>query len=182
MDINFQLEEKIRIIIENKVPEDRFNDFAIEFYLLTKKIMISLNKFLNIREIRNPKILQIKNAGELLYLSRDSIRIRELLKFYGYDDIPLLTPQIAYYVIKRNKFTIEQNWENILEVLREEQYPSRFMNMKKIILTEEQKTLVKKEVKDRFHMRDFEMNHMVELLKKLKKEDRDLFEKFKAVF
>lgn len=182
MDINFQLEEKIRIIIENKVPEDRFNDFAIEFYLLTKKIMISLNKFLNIREIRNPKILQIKNAGELLYLSRDSIRIRELLKFYGYDDIPLLTPQIAYYVIKRNKFTIEQNWENILEVLREEQYPSRFMNMKKIILTEEQKTLVKKEVKDRFHMRDFEMNHMVELLKKLKKEDRDLFEKFKAIF
>lgn len=182
MDINFQLEEKIRIIIENKVPEDIFNDFAIEFYLLTKKIMISLNKFLNIRGIRNPKILQVKNAGELLYLSRDSVRIRELLKFYGYEDIPLLTPQIAYYVIKRNKFTLEQNWENILEVLREEQYPSRFMNMKKIILTEEQKTLVKKEVKDRFHMRDFEMNHMVELLRKLKKEDKDLFEKFKAIF
>ena len=48
MDINFQLEEKIRIIIENKISGDNFNDFAVEFYLLTKKIMISLNKFLNI--------------------------------------------------------------------------------------------------------------------------------------
>mgnify|MGYP003483416071 FL=1 len=95
MDINFQLEEKIRIIIENKISGDNFNDFAVEFYLLTKKIMISLNKFLNIREVRNPKILQVKNAGELLYISRDSIRIRELLIAYGYDDIPLLSTHIA---------------------------------------------------------------------------------------
>lgn len=182
MDINFQLEEKIRIIIENKVSAEAFNEFAIEFYLLTKKIMISLNKFLNIREIRNPKILQVKNAGELLYISRDSIRIRDLLKSYGYEEIPLLSPQIAYYVIKRNKYTLEQNWENIIEVLKEEQYPSRFMNTKKIILTEEQKTLVKKEVQNKFHLKEYEINHMVEMLKKLKKEDKDLFEKFKAIF
>lgn len=182
MDINFQLEEKIRIIIENKVSAEAFNEFAIEFYLLTKKIMISLNKFLNIREIRNPKILQVKNAGELLYISRDSIRIRDLLKSYGYEEIPPLSPQIAYYVIKRNKYTLEQNWENIIEVLKEEQYPSRFMNTKKIILTEEQKTLVKKEVQNKFHLKEYEINHMVEMLKKLKKEDKDLFEKFKAIF
>jgi hypothetical protein len=144
--------------------------------------MISLNKFLNIREIRNPKILQVKNAGELLYISRDSIRIRDLLKSYGYEEIPLLSPQIAYYVIKRNKYTLEQNWENIIEVLKEEQYPSRFMNTKKIILTEEQKTLVKKEVQNKFHLKEYEINHMVEMLKKLKKEDKDLFEKFKAIF
>ena len=182
MDINFQLEEKIRIIIENKVSAEAFNEFAIEFYLLTKKIMISLNKFLNIREIRNPKILQVKNAGELLYISRDSIRIRDLLKSYGYEEIPPLSPQIAYYVIKRNKYTLEQNWQNIIEVLKEEQYPSRFMNTKKIILTEEQKTLVKKEVQNKFHLKEYEINHMVETLKKLKKEDKDLFEKFKAIF
>lgn len=182
MDINYQLEEKIKMIIDNRVPEKNFNDFAVEFYLLTKKIMISLNKFLNIREIRNPKILQIKNAGELIYLSRDSFRIREFLKAYGYDDIPELNPQIAYYVLKRNKFTLEQNWENIVEVLKDYQYPSRFMNMKKIILTEEQKLLVKKEVKDRFALKDFEINNIVELLKRLKTEDRDLFEKFKAIF
>jgi len=158
MDINYQLEENIKMIIDNRVPEKNFNDFAVDFYLLTKKIMISLNKFLNIREIRNPKILQIKNAGELLYLSRDSFRIREFLKTYGYDDIPELNPQIAYYVLKKNKFTLEQNWENIVEVLKDHQYPSRFMNMKKIILTDEQKNLVKKEVKDRFALKDFEIN------------------------
>lgn len=182
MDINFQLEEQIKLIIDNKIPEKHFNDFAVNFYLLTKKIMISLNKFLNIREIRNPKILQVKNAGELIYLSRDSYRIREFLKSYDYDEIPELTPQIAYYVIKRNKFTLEQNWENILEVLKDYQYPSRFMNMKKIILTEEQKILVKKSVKEKFALKDFEINNIVELLKKLKAEDRDLFEKFKAIF
>lgn len=182
MDINYQLEEKIKLIIDNKIPQENFNDFSIEFYLLTKKIMISLNKFLNIREIRNPKILQVKNAGELLYLSRDSIRIRELLKFYGYEEIPLLSPQIAFYIIKKNKYTIEQNWENIVEVLKENQYPSRFMNVKKIILTEEQKVLVKNEVKNKFHLKEFEINSIIELLKRLKREDRGLFEKFKSIF
>jgi len=88
MDINYQLEEKIRIIVDNRVPDKNFNDFAVEFYLLTKKIMISLNKFLNIRGIRNPKILQIKNAGELIYISRDSYRIREFLKSHDYNEIP----------------------------------------------------------------------------------------------
>lgn len=94
----------------------------------------------------------------------------------------MISPKIAYYVIKKNKYTIEQNWENIIEVLKEEQYPSRFMNSKKIILTEEQKVIVKKEVQDKYHLRDFEINHIVELLKRLKIEDKDLFEKFKAIF
>ena len=182
MDINFQLEEQIKSIINNRVPSDEFNNFAIEFYLLTKKIMISLNKFLNIREIRNPKILQIKNVGELLYLSRDNIRIRELLKSHNYDELPNLTPQIAYYVVKKNKFTIEQNWENILQVLKEEQFPSRFMSTKKIILSEEQKHLVKREVKEKCHLKDHEINWIIETIRRLKNEDRELFEKFKAVF
>ena len=56
------------------------------------------------------------------------------------------------------------------------------MNMKKIILTEEQKLLVKKEVKERFALKDFEINSIVDLLKRLKSEDRELFEKFKAIF
>jgi hypothetical protein len=77
---------------------------------------------------------------------------------------------------------MEQNWENIIEVLKEEQYPSRFMNMKKIILTEEQKVLVKREVQNKFHLREYEINHIVELLRRLKVEDKDLFEKFKAIF
>lgn len=63
MDINFKLEEQIRIIVENKVPVDEFNEFSINFYLLTKKIMISLNKFLNIRNIRNPKFFKLKILG-----------------------------------------------------------------------------------------------------------------------
>lgn len=182
MDINFQLEEQIKSIINNRVPSEEFNNFAIEFYLLTKKIMISLNKFLNIREIRNPKILQIKNVGELLYLSRDNIRIRELLKSHNYDELPNLTPQIAYYVVKKNKFTIEQNWENILQVLKEDQFPSRFMSTKKIILSEEQKHLVKREVKEKCHLKDHEINWIIETIRRLKNEDRELFEKFKAVF
>jgi len=182
MDINFQLEEQIKSIINNRVPSEEFNNFAIDFYLLTKKIMISLNKFLNIREIRNPKILQIKNVGELLYLSRDNIRIRELLKSHNYDELPNLTPQIAYYVVKKNKFTIEQNWENILQVLKEDQFPSRFMSMKKIILSEEQKHLVKREVKEKCHLKDHEINWIIETIRRLKNEDRELFEKFKAVF
>ncbi len=182
MDINRELEENIKLIIENEIPEIGFNQFAVNFYLLTKGIMISLNKFLNIRGIRNPKILQIKNAGELVYLSQDSIRIRELLKSYGYDDIPELSPQISYYVIKRNKFTIEQNWENIVQVLKEDQYPSRFMSVKKIILSEEQKSAVKRETKNRLALKEHEINWIVETIKKLKKEDIELFEKFKAIF
>lgn len=181
MDINRELEDNIKLIVNNEIPETGFNQFAVNFYLLTKGIMISLNKFLNIRGIRNPKILQIKNAGELIYLSQDSIRIRELLKSYGYGDIPELSPQIAYYVIKKNKFTIEQNWENILQVLKEKQFPSRFMSVKKIILTEEQKSMVKKEAKEKLALKDHEINWMIETIRRLKKDDYDLFEKFKAM-
>ena len=47
---------------------------------------------------------------------------------------------------------------------------------------EEQKLLVKKEVKERFALKDFEINSIVDLLKRLKSEDRELFEKFKAIF
>jgi hypothetical protein len=54
--------------------------------------------------------------------------------------------------------------------------------MKKIILTEEQKVLVKREVQNKFHLREYEINHIVELLRRLKVEDKDLFEKFKAIF
>lgn len=181
MDINFELEERIRLIINNQIPKDEFNKFAIDFYLLTKGIMISLNKFLNMRGFRNPKILQVKNIGELLYLSQDSTRIRDLLKSYGYEDIPQLTPQIAYYVVKKNKFTIEQNWENIMEILIDEQLPSRFMSIKKIILTEEQKIQVKNHSKDTLGLKEHEINWIVETLRRLKYKDGDLFEKFKAM-
>lgn len=56
------------------------------------------------------------------------------------------------------------------------------MNIKKIILTDEQKFIVKKEVQEKYHLRDHEINHIVDLLKRLKEEDRELFEKFKAIF
>ena len=65
---------------------------------------------------------------------------------------PELNPQIAYYVIKRNKFTIEQKLENIIEVLKDYQYPSRFMNMKKLSL-QRAETSCKKEVKERFALK-----------------------------
>lgn len=180
LDINLELEENIRIIVNNEIPLEDFNKFAVNFYLLTKGIMVSLNKFLNIRGIRNPKILQIKNAGELIYLSQDSIRVRELLKSYGYDDIPSLNPQLAYYVIKKNKFTMEQNWENILQVLNEEQLPSRFMSTRKIILTEDQKNQVKQEVKNTLSLKEHEINWIVDTVRRLKSKDKELFEKFKA--
>jgi hypothetical protein len=181
LDINYELERNIKLIIDNEIPDEDFNQFAVDFYFLTKNIMVSLNKFLNLRGIKNPKILQIKNAGELIYISRDSIKVRELLKAHGYDEIPKITPQIAYYIIKKNKYSMEQNWENIIQVLKEGHLPSRFMANKKIILNEEQKGMVKKEVKEMLMLKDHEINWILENIKKLKKEDKELFEKFKAI-
>jgi len=182
LDINYELEKNIKLIMENEIPEDNFNKFAVDFYLLTKSIMISLNKFLNLRGIRNPKILQIKNAGELIYLSRDSIKIRDFLRANSYEEVPEITPQIAYYVIKKNKYSMEQNWENILQVLREGSQPSRFMANKRIILNEEQKKQVRDTAKDILLLKEHEIDWIIEKLKILKREDKDIFEKFKAIF
>jgi hypothetical protein len=180
-DINSRLEEYIGIILENKIPENDFNQFAVEFYILTSQLLISLNKFLTIRKLRSPKVLQVKNAGELLYLSKDNIRIMDFLKENSYESIPQLTPQIAYYVIKKNKFTLEENWKNILRVLRDKENPSKVVSENKYKFTEEQKYIIKNEVKDRLNLEEHEINWILETIRKVKSRDRELFEKFKAI-
>ena len=82
------------------------------------------------------------------------------------------------YTVNKSLKGLQTDYIDLLLIHR----PDIFMNTKKIILTEEQKTLVKKEVQNKFHLKEYEINHMVETLKKLKKEDKDLFEKFKAIF
>ena len=180
-DINTRLEEYIKIILENKIPEEDFNHFAVEFYLLTGKILISLNKFLLLRNLRSPKVLQIKNAGELIYLSSDNMRIRDFLRENSYENIPQLTPQIAYYVIKKNKFTLEENWRNILRVLRDKENPSKVVSENRYNFSDEQKQVIKNEVKDRLNLQEHEINWILDTIRKVKSRDRELFEKFKAI-
>lgn len=180
-DINFELEKQIDIIINNAIPLTHFNDFSINFYLLTNKLLISLNKFLKLRKIQNPKILQIKNVGQLLYESKDSIRINELLNSHGYLEIPLLTPQIAYYVVKKNKFTREENWENIIKVLKYGVNPSKILSEKILFLTEEQKLMIKSEVKTTLNLEEHQINWIIEMMKSLKIKDNELYNKFKEL-
>lgn len=68
-----------------------------------------------------------------------------------------------------------------MEILIDEQLPSRFMSIKKIILTEEQKIQVKNHSKDTLGLKEHEINWIVETLRRLKYKDGDLFEKFKAM-
>lgn len=178
-DINYELEKQIKMIINNEIPEMGFNEFSIKFYLLTNKLLISLNKFLKLRKIQNPKILQIKNIGQLLYESKDSMRIHELLRSHGYSDIPLLTPQIAYYVVKKNKFTREENWENIMKVIKYGVNPSKILSDKNLFLTEEQKLMIKSEVRESLKLEDHQINWMVDIMKILKTKDNELYNRFK---
>ena len=180
-DINLDLENQIKIIINNEIPSSKFNDFSINFYLLTNKLLISLNKFLKLRKIQNPKILQIKNVGQLLYESKDSMRTHELLKSHGYDAVPELTPQIAYYVVKKNKFTRDENWENIIKVLKEGINPSKLLSEKNLFLTEEQKLTIKNEVKERLNVEEYRLNWMIEIMEDLKNKDKDLHNRFKSL-
>ena len=178
-DVNYELEKQINMIIKNEIPTMDFNDFSINFYLLTNKLLISLNKFLKLRKIQNPKILQIKNIGQLLYESKDSMKIHELLKSHGYNEIPLLTPQIAYYVVKKNKFTREENWDNIIKVIKYGVNPSKLLSEKNLLLTEEQKLMIKSEVRESLNIEDHQINWMVDIMKILKTKDSELYSRFK---
>lgn len=178
-DINYELEKQINIIINNEIPLMNFNDFSINFYLLTNKLLISLNKFLKLRQIQNPKILQIKNIGQLLYESKDSMKIHDLLKSHGYNEIPLLTPQIAYYVVKKNKFTREENWENIIKVIKYGVNPSKILSEKILFLTEEQKLMIKNEVKESLNLEDYQIGWIIEMMQNLKNKDNELYNRFK---
>jgi hypothetical protein len=131
--------------------------------------------------MKSPKVLQIKNAGELLYISKENIKIRDILKENAYEEVPQLTPQIAYYVIKKNKFTLEENWKNILRVLKDKENPSRVVSENRYNFSEEQKLIIKNEVRDRLNLQEHEINWILETVGKIKTRDRELFEKFKAI-
>lgn len=180
-DVNYELEKQINIIINNEIPSMDFNEFSINFYILTNKLLISLNKFLKLRKIQNPKILQIKNIGQLLYESKDSIKINELLKSHGYYEVPLLTPQIAYYVVKKNKFTREENWENIIKVIKYGVNPSKILSDKMLFLTEEQKLMIKNEVKETLNLNGNQINEIIDLMRLLKERNNELYDRFKSL-
>lgn len=181
-DINYEIEKRIDIIIKNEINLEKFNEFSVDFYLLTNKLLISLNKFLKIREIRNPKILQIKNIGQLIYESRDSENIKKLLKSNGINNIPQLSPQIAYYVVKKNKFTREDNWKNIIKVLKYGVNPSKVLTDNIEILTEEQKNMLKNDIMELLKLEKHEIEWVVNKIEELKSKDIGLYNKFKSAF
>ena len=180
-NINIILENKINIILENKIDTNNFNIFAVEFYLLTNKILISLNKFLKLRNIKNIKILQIKNIGQLIYESKNDSKINELLLKNGYSSIPELTPQIAYYVIKKNKKTKEENWLNIIEVLKNNIKPTKLISNKNIFFSEEQKSSIKNQVQIMLELQEYEIDWIIETIRKINNIDKELFESFKKI-
>jgi hypothetical protein len=179
-DINQELEDEIKVIVNNEISAEKFNEFSINFYLLTNKLLVSLNKFLKLRSIQNPKILQIKNIGQLLYESKDSIKISDLLKSHGYNAMPQLTPQLAYYVVKKNKFTREENWENIIKVIKYKLNPSKVLSEKNLFLSEDQKLMIKNEVKERLNLQEHEISWIINIMNNLKEIDSDLHERFKT--
>ena len=106
------------------------------------------------------KQLEFKNHEEIL----------SILMFY--QDIGVDLSILQNEQIQKNK-SLEKN-KNTKNV-------DNNTSTSNIILNEEQKGMVKKEVKEVLMLKDHEINWILDNIKKLKDEDRDLFEKFKAI-
>ena len=65
--------------------------------------------------------------------------------------------------------------------MRDKENPSKVVSENKYKFTEEQKYIIKNEVKDRLNLEEHEINWILETIRKVKSRDRELFEKFKAI-
>jgi len=175
-EITENLVEKSKVILEQPESIQNFNQFCINYYNLTKHLLSSFNAFLNANDINNTKLTQIKNIGNFLETSKDSIKVHKFLEDKGYEQIPELKPKIAYYTYKKNKYTLLENWENIIRVLEGEK-PATFV-LEENNLTEKQKSQVIKKASNILKLERREVEFIKNSLQKLKDNDKKLFELF----
>lgn len=112
VDFN-KLDKYIDYIEKGEVPEIySFNDFAIEFYNISR--VVPLSKYLKAKNKTKklPKIMNMKKAGEVLSeTKKDSSEIRNFLRRKGYINIP----ELSYTsIMLLRKVDLIENWKRIL--------------------------------------------------------------------
>lgn len=112
VDFN-KLDKYIDYIERGEVPDIfKFNDFAIEFYNVSK--VVPLSKYLRSKNKTSklPKIMNMKKAGEVLSeTKKDSSEIRNFLRRKGYTNIPDLN---YTSIMLLRKVDLIENWKRIL--------------------------------------------------------------------
>ncbi len=107
-----KLEKYISIIEKGEIPTGKtFNEFAVEFYKLSK--VIPLSKYLKSieRTSKTPKIMNTKKAGEVIFFSEKDDEIKTLLKRNGYKEIP----QMDYTsIMLLRKVDLYMNWKKLI--------------------------------------------------------------------
>lgn len=112
VDFN-KLDKYIDYIEKGEVPEIyTFNEFAVEFFNVSK--VVPLSKYLKTKNKTSklPKIMNMKKAGEVLSeTKKDSSEIRNFLRRKGYINIPELNYTI---IMLLRKVDLIENWKRIL--------------------------------------------------------------------
>lgn len=112
VDFN-KLDKYIDYIERGEVPEIyTFNEFAVEFFNISK--VVPLSKYLRSKNKTSklPKIMNMKKAGEVLSeTKKDSSEIRNFLRRKGYINIPDLN---YTSIMLLRKVDLMENWKRIL--------------------------------------------------------------------
>ncbi|NME35196.1 MULTISPECIES: hypothetical protein [Fusobacterium] len=112
VDFN-KLDKYIDYIEKGRVPDIfTFNEFAVEFYNVSK--VVPLSKYLRTKGkvTKLPKVMNMKKAGEVLQETRkDSSEIRNYLRRKGYVNIPELN---YTSIMLLRKVDLMDNWKRLL--------------------------------------------------------------------
>ncbi|MGL4393285.1 MAG: hypothetical protein ACRCSK_07630 [Fusobacteriaceae bacterium] len=113
-----KLDVYIDMIEKGEIPDGKtFNEFALEFYSLTK--IIPLSKYLNSTNHTSKlgKVMGTKKAGEVLMYTERSEEIRELIRQNGYENIPMLDYKS---VMVLRKVDVYANWKRVFALFNGE--------------------------------------------------------------
>lgn len=164
--VNFDLIiQMIDIICLGDIPKGQsFNEFSTKFYLETK--MVPLSKFLKMRGYSNkmPKIMNTRKAGEVIFESRNSAEILELLKKEGYNEIPQLNYSAAMVL---RKAPLDKNWRKMISYLKGDETIDKIIKNNKKMLLPEERNKINEFLQSELNISTTELNWLLDKFHKI---------------
>ncbi|MBN2838062.1 MAG: hypothetical protein JXM74_04840 [Fusobacteriaceae bacterium] len=171
--VNFDLViEMVNTICKGDVSNGMsFNEFCVKFYLETK--ILPLSKFLRLKGYSSkiPKIMNTRKAGEIIFESKNSNEILELLKKEGFSEIPQLN--YSSIMILR-KTSLDRNWIKLISYLKGEGTIEQIVRNNKKILLPEEKIKINEYLQSELNLNSTELSWLLNKFEKILSEKKIL--------
>jgi len=162
--VNFdKIERMITLISNSEIEEGQtFNEFAIDFYLETRKLPLSKYLRMQNNTKKMPKIMNTKKAGEILFFSEKDPEAIRFLQNQGYRRVPELNYTAVMLVRKTD---LINNWKKILSYFEGKGTIEEINNSTRSDLLPEERKKMKSYIKDSLELSETELDWLQDKFK-----------------